>query len=73
MASTQGKAVPDDEQVVWTPDMPDRRVSDRRSGIDRRQVNGRTMNVPDLRSESDRRGPDRRKVRLTITGRALNA
>ncbi len=73
MAQAQGKVVPEDEQVVWTPDMPDRRVNDRRSGVDRRQVNGRPVNVPDMRATNDRRGEDRRKVRLTITGRALNA
>lgn len=73
MVDGQGKNEPDDEQVVWTPDMPDRRLNDRRAGVDRRQVNGRQMNVPDLREQNERRGEDRRKVRLTITGRALNA
>lgn len=63
----------DDEAVVWTPNMPDRRLADRRSGVDRRAVNGRQMVVPDLRSSDDRRGVDRRRVRLTITGRAMNA
>lgn len=73
MVAVQDNNGPDDEQVVWTPDMPDRRVNDRRTGIDRRNVNGRQLNVPDLRAQSDRRGEERRKVRLTITGRALNA
>jgi hypothetical protein len=73
MVDVQDNDVPDDEQVQWTPDMPDRRANDRREGIDRRQVNGRQMNVPDLRESSDRRGEERRKVRITITGRALNA
>ncbi|HEX4911243.1 MAG TPA: hypothetical protein VFV64_10835 [Permianibacter sp.] len=67
------KQRPDDETVTWTPTMPDRRLADRRTGIDRRAVNGRQMTVPDLRSQQDRRGEDRRKVRLTITGRAINA
>lgn len=62
----------DDEAVVWTPTMPDRRLADRRSGIDRRAVNGRQMSVPDVRTGDDRRSDDRRRVRLTITGRALD-
>ncbi len=65
--------VDDNEEVVWTPTMPDRRLADRRSGLDRRDINGRGMNVPDVRNGSDRRGNDRRKVRLTITGRAMDA
>jgi hypothetical protein len=63
----------EDEAVVWTPNMPDRRLADRRSGIDRRAVNGRQMIVPDLRASEDRRADDRRRVRLTITGRAMDA
>lgn len=63
----------DDEEVVWTPNMPDRRLTDRRTGIDRRAVNGRQMVVPDLRASNDRRADDRRKVRLTITGRAIDS
>jgi len=67
------KLLSENEEVTWTPTMPDRRLADRRAGIDRRAVNGRQMTVPDLRSQQDRRGEDRRKVRLTITGRAINA
>lgn len=67
------KMLSENEEVTWTPTMPDRRLADRRTGIDRRAVNGRQMTVPDLRSQQDRRGEDRRKVRLTITGRAINA
>ena len=63
---------PEKETVVWTPKMPDRRLNDRRSGIDRRSINGRPVTVPDLRSTEERRGEDRRKVRLTITGRAID-
>ncbi|NQD38887.1 hypothetical protein HPT27_17865 [Permianibacter sp. IMCC34836] len=62
---------PDDEAIVWTPNMPDRRLNDRRGGIDRRAVNGRQVTVPDVRS-ADRRNEDRRRVRLTITGRAMD-
>ena len=56
------------EEIVWTPAMPDRR-----SGVDRREVNGRAVTVPDVQSNSDRRADDRRRVRLTITGRAMDA
>lgn len=63
----------EDEAVVWTPNMPDRRLTDRRNGIDRRAVNGRQMLVPDMRAGDDRRSDDRRRVRLTITGRAMDA
>ena len=63
-----------DEQVVWTSNMPERREGDRRSGYDRRQCQGRPMNVPSFRKGGDRRKDDRRKtVSLVITGRALNA
>lgn len=62
----------DDERVIWTPNMPDRRLNDRRAGIDRRSVNGRQMTVPDMRDERERRAADRRRVRLTITGRAID-
>ena len=63
-----------DEQVVWTPNMPERRKNDRRCGYDRRQCQGRPMNVPSIRKGEERRQDDRRKtVSLIITGRALNA
>jgi hypothetical protein len=62
-----------DEDVSWTPDMPDRRVNDRRdqSGVD----SDRSMTVPDVQSGNDRRqNSDRRKqVKLIITGRAQEA
>ncbi len=67
----EGKTV-DDERVIWTPNMPDRRLNDRRAGIDRRAVNGRQMTVPDMRGDNERRSEDRRRVRLTITGRAID-
>jgi hypothetical protein len=62
-----------DEDVNWTPDMPDRRVNDRR---EQSSVNSdRPMTVPDVQSGSDRRqNNDRRKqVKLIITGRAQEA
>ena len=61
-------------KVTWTSRKRDERSEDdRRAGADRRQARGRTITVPDMRSGIDRRtGEDRRKVRLTITGRAMN-
>ncbi|NVJ62002.1 MAG: hypothetical protein HWE27_16540 [Gammaproteobacteria bacterium] len=52
----------------------DRRAGDRRSGIDRRQLKGRSITVPDMRSGFDRRANDERRktVRLTITGRPID-
>lgn len=62
------------EEVVWTPDMPDRRLSDRRSGFERRQTVGQALHVPTPRNNLDRReGRDRRRMSLTITGRAMSA
>ncbi len=63
-----------EDSVTWTSRKADERdEEDRRSGQDRRQMSGRTITVPDMRSGIDRRtGEDRRKVRLTITGRALD-
>ena len=63
------------EKVTWSSQKLDERsANDRRSGSDRRQVKGaRMITVPDMRSGIDRRsGQDRRKVRLTITGRAID-
>ena len=63
------------EKVTWSSQKLDERsANDRRSGSDRRQVKGgRMITVPDMRSGLDRRtGEDRRKVRLTITGRAID-
>ncbi|WP_144395128.1 hypothetical protein [Pleionea sediminis] len=65
--------VKDKDEIEWTSVAVDRRVGDRRAGIDRRQVKGRSITVPDMRSGIDRRKHDRRKtVRLTITGRAMD-
>ncbi len=62
------------EEQQWSSSPAARAVGDRRSGIDRRQVNARSITVPDMRSGKDRRsGNERRqKVRLTITGRAID-
>ncbi len=62
------------EEVIWSSEHSIRGSDDRRSGIDRRQYTGRSITVPDMRAGGDRRhGSDRRgKVRLTITGRAMD-
>ncbi len=61
------------EEVQWSSDVVERRQDDRRSGFERRQLQGRSITVPDMRSGKDRRDDDRRKmVRLTITGRAMD-
>ncbi|MET1254131.1 hypothetical protein [Aliikangiella maris] len=61
------------DKVTWTSQKRvDRSAIDRRSGEDRRQMTGRTITVPDMRQGERRSGKDRRKVRLTITGRAMN-
>jgi len=62
------------EESQWSSSPSARSVGDRRSGIDRRQVNARSITVPDMRAGQERRmGNERRKkVRLTITGRAMD-
>lgn len=60
------------EEVVWTPDMPDRRLNDRRDGLERRQTVGQAMHIPTPRHNGERRNTERRRVTLTITGRALH-
>ena len=62
------------EEVTWSSEHQIRGSDDRRSGIDRRQYSGRSITVPDMRAGADRRsGKERRnKVRLTITGRAMD-
>ncbi|WP_196137254.1 hypothetical protein [Aliikangiella sp. G2MR2-5] len=62
-----------EDEVLWTSRKKARSGKDRRSGVDRRQLSGRMITVPDMRSGIDRRsGEDRRKVRLVITGRAMD-
>ena len=62
------------EEVIWSSEHQMRSSDDRRTGIDRRQCSGRSITVPDMRAGVDRRaGADRReKVRITITGRAID-
>ncbi len=61
------------EQIVWTPQMPDRRRSDRRGNVREFYANGKSLNISDMKNASDRRtGYDRRKIiTVTITGRAM--
>ena len=62
------------DQVVWTENLSDRRLKDRRGGIDRRDMTGQAMHVPTLRAEYERRQDSRREtVTLVITGRAIHA
>lgn len=60
----------ENEEVIWTPQMPDRRKSDRRAGPREFNPNAKTLNI----SQADRRAKsDRRKtVSVTITGRAMD-
>ena len=55
-------AEPDDETADADDIAPgDRRVGLRRSGLDRRDANGRHIRVPDRRKNGDRRIKGRRK------------
>ncbi len=63
------------EIITWSTQMTDRRKQDRRTMQDRRRMSGetRSLKVPDLRKGADRRQGDRRtKVKLIITGRAVD-
>lgn len=62
------------EQVIWTPQMPDRRKSDRRGGARDIKTNGKIINIANLTSEDERRRVRDRRVKLTITitGRAMD-
>jgi len=70
--------VKNNEQIVWTPQMPDRRKNDRRVNTRDFYTSGKMLNVSDLKSNNDRRatgdrrkGDRRTKVSVTITGRAM--
>jgi len=63
----------DNDEIVWTPDMPDRRKNDRREGARELFTNGKAVSVNTASSGERRRGNDRRKtVSVTITGRAID-
>ncbi len=66
------------EQIVWTPQMPDRRKNDRRARNRDFYTTGKMLNVSDLKNNNNRgstddrrRGDRRKKVSVTITGRAI--
>jgi len=63
----------DQDQVTWSSEMPDRRSNDRRTIESRRRMSGEKniIKVANLRQPNERRKTDRRKVKLTITGRAV--
>ncbi len=67
------KINPDNETIIWSNRAPDRRKLNRRSLQDRRfSGEARALKVPDLREGAVRRQQERRKkVKLIITGRAL--
>ena len=63
----------DEQSVTWSSRQAIRK-EERRDQIERRDMESRPITVPDMRSGMERRtGADRRKVRLTITGRAVDA
>jgi len=64
----------DNEEVVWTPLMQDRRKNDRRNNVRDFQANGRSLNITEYATGMERRrGNDRRQeITLTITGRAID-
>ncbi len=63
----------DGQEVTWSSRQGVRQDSERRSGQDRRSMGGRCITVPDMRSGFDRRsGKSKGKVRLIITGRAMD-
>ena len=60
------------DEVVWTPQMPDRRKGSRRDNARNVQPNGQQLKVSSQYSER-RYGSDRRKtLTVTITGRAMD-
>ena len=63
-----------DKDIVWNPQMPDRRKNDRRDTARNVQPNGQQMNIANEQNNNERRrGRDRRKkVTVTITGRAMD-
>ena len=56
-----------DQDVVWTPLMPDRRKSDRRQDVSEYHSRSRVLNISDRRTGNDRR----KSVTVTVTGRAM--
>ena len=70
--------VNNNEQIVWTPQMPDRRKKNRRDNTRDLHTSGKMLNVSDMKNNNDRRsvmdrrkGDRRKKVSVTVTGRAI--
>lgn len=62
-----------EQDVTWSSQKRMRSSKDRRNGVERRHMSGRAITVPDMRSGEERRsGKERRKVKLVITGRAID-
>lgn len=59
------------EEVVWTPQMPDRRKGSRRDNARNVQPNGQQLKVSSQYSERRSCNDRRKSVTLTITGRAI--
>ncbi|PCJ48254.1 MAG: hypothetical protein COA74_09030 [Gammaproteobacteria bacterium] len=61
-------------EVIWTPQMPDRRKGSRRENARNVHPNGQQLKISNEQYDEDRRrGRDRRKkVTVTITGRAID-
>ncbi len=64
----------ENENIVWTPQMPDRRKQDRRNNVRDFHPNGKSLNISDMKNMTDRRASSdrRKKVSVTITGRAID-
>ncbi len=62
------------EDAHWSSEPQVRSNTERRTSTERRHFSGRTITVPDMRSGFERRigNERRRKVRLVITGRAMD-
>ena len=75
MENDDTKSDQDDELgVSWSSHQKVRSSNDRRANSDRRLLTGRAISVPNMRVGHERRADkDRRKVKLTITGRAMDA
>ena len=70
--------VNNNEQIVLTPQMPDRRKKNRRDNTRDLNTSGKMLNVSDIKNNNDRRsvmdrrkGDRRKKVSVTVTGRAI--
>jgi hypothetical protein len=60
------------EEVVWTPQMPDRRKGNRRDSTRNVHPNGQQLKVSSQYSERRKSNDRRKSVTVTITGRAID-